>query len=435
MSEQARVTGVWLFAGCLFDPSTGLSHGDNPVPLSRKPQRLLEVLLQANGAVVSRENIALALWGTAEVANASIERCIYLLRRALRTATGADLIATHYGQGLQFKGQVIFQSGGKATGSDRAARTSEGWHGALGMMRVGRTSLEQMQTRLEQMIAASDDPSPAALVAAATLIIGRIVRGHVPPLEGRRRMVALAEAALAATPNFAPALAIKAFASAVLDRDLAEARPLADQAVELEPTMALPRFSRSWVMVVAREPEAARAEVAIGLKFSPVERMLQSMDAPLRLASDSLAAIRPVMEERLLVRPDLDSLSATLSIIHSLSGRHEEAIAAAHRAVEVSEGDLYLQTFLAYAHAKAGHDEAAEAILARLGDPVRDFHAPSMAAPALLALGRADDALQAISAGFAVHEPSTFLLEYDLRLKPLWPEIARLRAQMVALRA
>lgn len=435
MSEQARVNGVWLFANCLFDPSTGLSHGATPVPLTRKPLRLLEILLQANGAIVSRKQIALALWGTDNVGNASIERCIYLLRRGLRTATGADLIATHYGQGLQLKGPIIFRPHGTVLERDTAARTSEGWHVAMGMMRVGRTSLEQMQTRLEQVIAASDDPSPATLVAAATLIVGRSVRGHLPPLEGRRRMVALAEAALAATPGFAPALAIKAFASAVLDRDLAEALPLAEQAVALEPTMALPRFSRCWVMVVAGRPDAARAEIAVGLKFSPIERMLQSMDAPLSLATSDPLALLPMVEERLAVRPDLDSLSATLSIIHSLAGRHEEAIAAAHRAVEVSEGDLYLQSFLAYAHAAAGDEESAQAILARLRDPMRDFHAPSMTAPALLALGKPDDALQAISTGFATHDPSTFMAEHDLRLKPLWPQIMRLRSEMVVLRA
>ncbi len=199
--------------------------------------------------------------------------------------------------------------------------------------------------------------------------------------------------------------------------------------------MALPRFSRCWVMVVAGRPDAARAEIAVGLKFSPIERMLQSMDAPLSLATSDPFALLPMVEERLAVRPDLDSLSATLSIIHSLAGRHEEAIAAAHRAVEVSEGDLYLQSFLAYAHAAAGDEESAQAILARLRDPMRDFHAPSMTAPALLALGKPDDALQAISTGFATHDPSTYMAEHDLRLKPLWPQIMRLRSEMVALRA
>ena len=55
-----------------------------------------------------------------------------------------------------------------------------------------------------------------------------------------------------------------------------------------------------------------------------------------------------------------------------------------------------------------------------------------MAAPTLFAMGKDEAALQAIAQGFASHDISTFMAEYDLRLKPLWPEIARLRLQDMA---
>ena len=430
MPQQIRAAGTWLFAQCIFDTVSGLSHSGRPIALTPKAQALLALLLQADGIVVSRENIALSLWGSGDVPNASIERCIYLLRRALRGATGEDQLVTHYGQGLQVKGPVTFRPHGGSMESASAARASDGWHNAIGIMRVGRSSLEQMQTQLDRVIAAANAPEPPVLIAAATLLSGRTVRGHLPPLEGRRRMLALAEAALAAAPDFAPALAIKAFATGVLGKDLEQGLALSDQAVSLEPSMALPRFCRTWVLIAAQRPDAALGEAATGLIFSPVERMLLSVENALSLTvSNDLAAVQRSLEERLAARPDLDSIHASLSIIHALSSRHEEAIATAHRAVEVSEGDLYLQSFLAYAHAKAGNDDAAQAILDRMADPMRDFHAVSMAAPTLLAMGREEAALQAIAQGFTIHEPSALMAEFDLRLKPLWPEIPRLRAQ------
>ncbi len=429
MPEQARATGTWLFGQCIFDSVSGLSHGDMPIALTPKSRALLALLLQADGAVVSRETIALSLWDSSNVPNASIERCIYLLRRALREATGEDQLVTHYGQGLQVKGPVTFHPQGGSVESASAARTSGGWHNAIGIMRVGRPSMEHMQTQLDQMIAAASGPEPPVLIAAATLMSGRTVRGHLPPLEGRRRLLALAEAALAATPDFAPALAIKAFATGVLGKDTERGLELADRAVSLEPSMALPRFCRTWVLIAAQRPDAALSEANTGLKFNPIERMLLSVENALSLTmGNDLAGVQRTLEERLAARPDLDSIHASLSIVHSLSGRHEEAIATAHRAVEVSEGDLYLQSFLAFAYAKAGNHDAAQAILDRMADPMRDFHAVSVAAPTLLAMGREEAALQAIAQGFAIHEPSVFMAEFDLRLKPLWPEIPRLRA-------
>jgi len=435
MSPKARGGGIWLFADCIFDSVAGLSRGGRQIALTPKSQSLLGLLLQADAGVVSREKIARALWGTGTVPNASIERCIYLLRRTLREATGSDQLATHYGQGIQIKGPVTFRPHGGSTESTADSRASDGWHSAMGIMRIGRTSLEQMQARLDQMIAATDTPEPPTLVAAATLLSGRTVRGHLPPLEGRRRMLALADAALAATPEFAPALAIKAFATGVLGQDPMGALLLADQAVAVEPSMALPRFCRAWVMIVAQRPDAAQDEANIGLRFSPLDRMLLSLENALSLRMDDLPAVQLSLEARMAIRPDLDSIHAALSVLHSLCGRHEEAVAAAHRAVEVSEGDLCIQSFLAFAHAKAGEHDAAQAILSRMSDPMRDFHAVSMTAPTLFALGKDEAALQAVSHGFSNHDPSAFMAENDLRLKPLWPEITRLRLQHAAQQA
>jgi len=40
-----------------------------------------------------------------------------------------------------------------------------------------------------------------------------------------------------------------------------------------------------------------------------------------------------------------------------------------------------------------------------------------------------------VSHGFSNHDPSAFMAENDLRLKPLWPEITRLRLQHAAQQA
>jgi len=177
MPQQARVEGLWLFADCLFDSVTGLSRGGKSIALTPKSQSLLGLLLQSDAAVVSRKEIALALWGSEGVPNASIERCIYLLRRALREAAGADQLVTHYGQGIQIKGPVTFRPHGSAE-STADARASGGWHSAMGIMRIGRASLEQMQTQLDQVIAAANAPQPPALVAAATLLSGHLLSGR-----------------------------------------------------------------------------------------------------------------------------------------------------------------------------------------------------------------------------------------------------------------
>lgn len=89
--------------GVRYSEKTGcLLPGDRQVQLTRNESRILSLLLDAKGEVVSRETIMLALWDSDEfVDDNTLTVNMNRLRKTLSEAGLSDVIVTHKGQGYR----------------------------------------------------------------------------------------------------------------------------------------------------------------------------------------------------------------------------------------------------------------------------------------------------------------------------------------------
>jgi TolB-like protein/DNA-binding winged helix-turn-helix (wHTH) protein len=86
-----------------FDPGTGeLWSAGGPIPLQRRPARLLHLLLERPGDVISREEIRAALWG--EDVHVDFDRSLNFCVAKLRAALGDDAARPRYVETLPTRG-------------------------------------------------------------------------------------------------------------------------------------------------------------------------------------------------------------------------------------------------------------------------------------------------------------------------------------------
>lgn len=107
LSQNKRMRNlVRKFAGFTYSPQKGLFRDDAEIRLGPQARQLLELLLDADGGLVTREEISARLWTKRPPSDASIDRCVYLLRKPLRDAGFGDVVATDYGRGLSLRTKV-----------------------------------------------------------------------------------------------------------------------------------------------------------------------------------------------------------------------------------------------------------------------------------------------------------------------------------------
>ncbi|MFK3816432.1 winged helix-turn-helix domain-containing protein [Pseudomonas sp. NPDC089407] len=82
-----------------------LLHGGNELHLPPKELHVLRLLLGAAGSLVPKGRLLDQVWPNCDVAEESLTRCIYALRKLLGREN--DYIKTVYGKGYRFAGEVV----------------------------------------------------------------------------------------------------------------------------------------------------------------------------------------------------------------------------------------------------------------------------------------------------------------------------------------
>jgi DNA-binding winged helix-turn-helix (wHTH) protein len=97
-----------LFAGFRLDPETrSLTRDGVPAPLTPMVFSTLLHLIRRAGAVVTKDELAQAVWSGRAVGDSTITQTVYTLRQALEAAgSQAHLISTVSGRGYRFVGEV-----------------------------------------------------------------------------------------------------------------------------------------------------------------------------------------------------------------------------------------------------------------------------------------------------------------------------------------
>lgn len=91
---------VFRFGPFLVKEGDSLWHGDALVPLSPLQMRLLCFFCRHPQQVLEKRQIALAVWGSADVSDVSLARAVHGLRTRLAVAgKPSDFIRNVYGRG------------------------------------------------------------------------------------------------------------------------------------------------------------------------------------------------------------------------------------------------------------------------------------------------------------------------------------------------
>lgn len=103
--SSGRVTSRVMTTGKLvLDPRTmSVRYADTEVHLPPKCLRILELLMQEPGRVVSRDEIERLVWGEAQETSDTLRSHLHTLRRALTAAGGTDPVETLHGIGYRVR--------------------------------------------------------------------------------------------------------------------------------------------------------------------------------------------------------------------------------------------------------------------------------------------------------------------------------------------
>ncbi|HEY8162866.1 MAG: winged helix-turn-helix domain-containing protein [Methylocystis sp.] len=420
------------FAGFVYNSRTGLQRDGAQIHLGPQARQLLELLIDSNGGVVSKAQIASRLWPDRPPSDDSIDRCAYLLRKPLREAGFGDLIATAYGRGLSLRARIEpLDPRSEPTAAPNATldgRILDLWRTAYEL--AGKRTRDGYARAQAAVSAAAelDGAAPAIWSLAADIAASRAIRGHLRPAQAAAIIEEAAARALDLSAHFAPALAALGWARATLSGRPDEGLDLVDEAVARDASYGKARAYRSWALASKDRLSDAIADAEAGLRLSPHDEALLSLRAWLEFCAGDLEASVGLARRGSELRPDGCSLLIVISIVESLSGKHDEARQAARRALEMFPDDPPLLATLAYVLARAGRIEESEAALAAAA-PDDETTTPSLfGAAAMLALGRDAEARAALLQAGEAGCPWFVFAPYDPRLTSLRNEIGGLAA-------
>lgn len=420
------------FGGFIFSEQGGLRRDGKQIHLGPQARQLLELLLESNGAVVSKQLIAARLWPDRPASDDSIDRCAYLLRKPLRDAGGGDLIATAYGRGLSLRAEIeeIDVAAEPALRNDVSpnARILDLWQTAYEL--AGNRTRDGFARAQAAISAAAElDASSAPIWSlSADIAIGRVVRGFLRPAQAAAIIESAAGRAREIAPAFAPALAALGWGRALLQRRSAEGLELLDRAIACDPQYGKARAYRCWLRADSGQLAEAIHDIEEGLRASPLDQGLLSLRAWLTLCIGERADAIERSRRGLELRPDAGTLHLVIAIAESLDERHVPAVIAARRGVAASPGDPFVLSVLAYAEARAGRVAEAEVTLGAAASDENVQAPSSFLAAAVLALGDREAATALLERARAEGCPWFAFAAHDPRLESLRNEIAHIRA-------
>jgi DNA-binding winged helix-turn-helix (wHTH) protein len=128
LGNEGQSFGDYVFAGV---PKT-LMRGKEVVNLPHRQLKLLAVLLDAKGEVVSREALMNAVWRDVTVEEHNLTQTVFLLRRSLgRLPSGRDYIETVPRRGYRLSPAVLPIAHPKSDSGPVKPQGSERWKSAL----------------------------------------------------------------------------------------------------------------------------------------------------------------------------------------------------------------------------------------------------------------------------------------------------------------
>lgn len=412
------------FAGFSFTLTQGLFFKGHHIALAPKLREILDILLSCEGREISKDDLIARGWPDVAIADTSLYRCIYLLRKALQHPDGIEIISTHYNQGLRIAVPVHKAPGALPSSASRLLQTSsiaalETWQqGREFMGRHGPTDIEMALKAFRKAVELDPDYFPAWLGQAKCHIV-QAFRGYFPPREAGVLGLTAVQRALEIAPDDASALAARAWINGAIEWQFDRAFVELNRAANLDALNWTVRFHRAWILHVLERHSEALIDLRTALVLNPLAPAVHTLYAWVLFCTQLEGEALTYMKQAVLEMPQEDSLQMTLSVIASHLGHNRLAIKIGTRAVKSSQRLPIWLAHFAYVLANAGRAKEAQALLRELeaGSPVS---APaSLLAPAYIALNRPEEALECLKRSYTQHCPWFLISRHDPRLKSI----------------
>ncbi|NVO07460.1 MAG: winged helix-turn-helix domain-containing protein [Rhodoferax sp.] len=365
------MTALYKFANYSFDPHAGLVYDGQPVHLPPKEKGLLQVLLAARGQIVRKEDLMVKVWGTSETSDESISRTVYRLRVAMQSSGGPEVVETVYNAG--FRITVPVREASMKESSSLNSLTHSMRPNAIAALIsarefLARQSVEDIEAAANAVrLAISLDPTFAAAWATlAEIRIFQAMRSLRPPREAGWLAKEAAQTALTIDPQSASALSILGWVRVMIDQDCERGLDDLDRAISIDPDYWVANLLRGWVLQAAGRHEESVQMMRRALDLNSVSHAVNSILALYLMFAGKSADGLEVAQMLAKRFPTVDNSQGVASVLASVNGLHDEAVAYGWKAMELAPHTPMMHTPLAYALAFAGRHEEARSVLSAI---------------------------------------------------------------------
>ncbi|MBV8154270.1 MAG: winged helix-turn-helix domain-containing protein [Candidatus Eremiobacteraeota bacterium] len=350
-----------------------LHRGTSCRQLSERPFQILLALLEADGECVTRDALALRVWGAEGVTDTNLTQHVYLLREILgERRDEGRYILTIGGRGYRLAvpvSRIASETGAMLADAADAA------HGAL----TDNADALQHYCRGNYLLDRRTEPALRAAIAAlgkaveadaaftsAFVTLGRAWMllaeyWHEPASIAMPNAQLYVERALKLDPKSAPALSALSELQLCAQWDWGMSRRNLDAALSVDPSLAFARNNAAWFHLYRSEFHEASSEVREALANHPASLPLQLLDA--RILShagkhdDAIAAIGNI----LAMDPKFVFARRFLTMAYLLAGKPDCALSEiVSEPSDDSEDAVYRLPLLVCAWSMLGERESAE---------------------------------------------------------------------------
>ena len=385
------MTTVYKFANYTFDAHAGLVFDGQPVHLPPKEKGLLQALLMARGQIVRKEDLMVKVWGTNETSDESISRTVYRLRVAMQSSGGPEVVETVYNSGFRITA-VVREATMKESSSLNALTHSLRPNAIAALISAREFLARQSAGDIEAAanavrLAISLDPSySAAWSTLAEIRVTQAVRSLRPPREAGWLAKEAAQTALNIDPQSASALAIMGWVRVMIDQDCERGMDDLDRAIAIDPDYWVANLLRGWALQAAGRLEESVVMMRRTLELNSVSHAVNSILALYLMYAGRNAEALELALDLAKIFPTVDNSQGIASILASVNGMHDEAVAFGMKAVELSPHTPLMQCPLASALAFAGRHDEARVVLKSIQESTLPQPSAGLA-PVYLALG------------------------------------------------
>lgn len=354
-------TKTYKFREFVLIPHQGLFRGRELIALPPKEHAVLCALVARLGAVVSKDRLIAEVWPENSASDESLTRCIYVLRRTLSPNGDQVFIQTLHRRGYRFAVPVSTSEGGTtSTEAPTESKLQAMEHCRLGFSRLGFCSQGDMEQATHCFEKALELDSDCALAYAGLgeAVIVQAGHGWIPMAHARDMLRGMADVGAAVAPDSSDVSALSSMVAAMFEWDWKRAELDAEKAMRSGAGYKA-LLARGTVALCFNRCEAAVKDFEAAVVDAPYVPHCRSMltwglfshgdiDRALRHARDSI---------RLL--PSVSTVFQDYSVLASHIGQHDEAVAAARRHAQLSDGDPHSLIALAETLFLAGRQDEA----------------------------------------------------------------------------